>query len=127
MSGPTGHAAGEQLGDRINRLRRGAGLSQEELGRRAGVQAVQISKYERGIYAPRTAILGRIAMALDTTADYLLSGQMPVGQDRLAATVSRLDALPAELRAHLFELLEAVFRAHDLTRPQQPASETPQA
>lgn len=125
MSRPTGQAAPEQLGERINRLRRKAGLSQEELGRRAGVKAVQISKYERGIYAPRAAVLGRIAAALETTADYLLSGQMPAAKDELTAVLPRLDALPAELRAHLFELLDAVLRAHDLTRPEQRAAESP--
>jgi transcriptional regulator with XRE-family HTH domain len=125
MNGPARHAGREQLGERISRLRRSVGLSQEELGRRAGVKAVQISKYERGIYAPRAAVLGRIAAALGTTADYLLAGQMPAAKDGLTAVLPRLDALPAELRAHLFELLDAVLRAHDLTRPEQRAAEAP--
>jgi transcriptional regulator with XRE-family HTH domain len=119
MNGPEHTTPGEQLGERISRLRRSAGLSQEELGRRAGVKAVQISKYERGVYAPRAAILGRVAVALETTADYLLAGQVAAAKDGLAAVLPRLDALPAELRAHLFELLDAVLKAHDLTRPEQ--------
>ena len=127
MNGPPRHADREQLGERISRLRRSAGLSQEELGRRAGVKAVQISKYERGIYAPRAAVLGRIAAALETTADYLLAGHMPAAKDGLTAVLPRLDALPAELRATLGELLVAVVRAHDLTRPEQRVAETPEA
>jgi len=126
MNGPEQQAVpGEQLGEHISRLRRSAGLSQEELGRRAGVKAVQISKYERGIYAPRAAVLGRLAAALETTTDYLLAGQAAAAKDGLAAVLPRLDALPAELRAHLFELLDAILKAHDLTRPEQRVTETP--
>ncbi len=128
MNGPEQQAApGEQLGERLRRLRRSAGLSQEELARQAGVKALQISKYERGIYAPRAAVLGRIAVALETTTDYLLAGQAVAAKDGLTTVLPRLDALPAELRAHLFELLDAVLRAHDLTRPQQRVAETPEA
>jgi len=127
MNGPKHATHGEQLGERISRLRRAAGLSQEELGRRAGVKAVQISKYERAIYAPRAAILGRLAVALETTTDYLLAGQVAAAKDGLAGVLPRLDTLPAERRAHLFELLNAVLRAHALTRPEQRVTETPEA
>ena len=117
----------ELLGKRISRLRRIAGLSQEELGRRAGVDEVRISKYERGVHAPGAAVLGRIAVALETTTDYLLAGQVSPAEDRLSAILPRLDALPAELRTHLFELLDAVLKAHDLTRPKQSVAETPRS
>ena len=124
MSEPPREAAREQLGERISRLRRAAGLSQAELGRRVGVEAVQISKYERGFYAPRAAVLSRLAVALETTTDYLLAGQVEAAKDGLAAVLPRLDALPMELRSHLFELLDAVLKAYDLTRPEQRVTET---
>ncbi len=127
MSRPPREAAREQLGERIARLRRNVGLSQEELGRRVGVKAVQSSKYERGFYAPRASVLSRLAVALETTADHLLTGQVEAAKDGLATVLPRLEALPAELRAHLFELLDAVLKAHDLTRPEQRVAETPEA
>lgn len=126
MNGPPLDAAREQLGERINRLRRTAGLSQEELARRAGVTERQIRRYERGVYTPRAAVLSRIAVALETTADYLLAGQVLPAEDGLSAILPRLDALPAELRSHLVELLDAVLKAHDLTRPEQRVAETPE-
>ena len=63
-------------------------------------------------------------MALETTTDYLLAGQVSPAEDGLAAILPRLDALPAELRVHLFELLDAVLKAQDLSRPEQRVSET---
>lgn len=124
MKVPRQAAHGGRLGERIRRLRRGEGMSQVELGRRVGVKAVQISSYERGIYAPRIAVLGRIAEALETTTDYLLAG---TGGGRLKALLPLLDGLPAEQRANLVEFLEALLRAHSLRQPEQQAETTTQA
>jgi transcriptional regulator with XRE-family HTH domain len=102
----------EDLGDRIGRLRRKRGWSQAELAERAGAQAHQISKYERGDYRPGLEMLSRIAEALETTTDFLITGQEPARDPRLRALLPKLEALPRELRDILADLLESVVQAH---------------
>lgn len=61
------------LPQRITTMREHKGLSQSDLAEISGVGQAYISKLERGI-APNAAglILGKLAIALDTTVDYFL-------------------------------------------------------
>lgn len=60
------------VGKRIAALRKGMGLSQEELAERADVHRVLIAKYETGKNEPSPATLVRIASVLNVTTDSLL-------------------------------------------------------
>ena len=124
MNGPEHATHGEQLGERISRLRSSAGLSTAELARRVGVKGVQMSNYELGRYKPRIAVLGRIAVALGTTTDYLVSGH---GGGGLELLWSLVNGLPAEQRANLVEFLEALLKVHSLKQQEQRVAETPRA
>ncbi|WP_405611444.1 helix-turn-helix domain-containing protein [Streptomyces sp. NBC_01508] len=55
-----------ELGQRIAAARRAAGLSQETLGHRIGVERRTIQRYEAGARDPRYSDLLLIARALDT-------------------------------------------------------------
>lgn len=57
--------------DRLKALREAKALSQQDLARLAGVSQSLIVKSERGLSAPRSEKLDRLAVALDTTIDYL--------------------------------------------------------
>jgi transcriptional regulator with XRE-family HTH domain len=57
------HAA---LGGAIQRLRKEAGLSQEELADRSGIHLTHIGGLERGVRNPSYATLVRLAAALQT-------------------------------------------------------------
>jgi transcriptional regulator with XRE-family HTH domain len=48
------------------------GFSQGQLARKVGSDSQRISKYERGVMVPTTAILVKLANALDISLDYLL-------------------------------------------------------
>jgi transcriptional regulator with XRE-family HTH domain len=98
-------------------------LSTAELARRVGVKGVQISNYELGRYKPRISVLGRIAVALGTTTDYLMSGH---GGGGLEAIWPLLDSLPEEQRANLVEFLEALLKVNSLTQPEQRVAEASQ-
>jgi transcriptional regulator with XRE-family HTH domain len=52
-------------------------MSQLELARRVGRHQTAIGPYERGEYAPTGEILERLAMALETSPEYLLFGRDP--------------------------------------------------
>ena len=61
------------MGERIKQLRLAAGLSQEELGAKVGVQKAAIHKYENGLVVNlKRAMIDKLAKALYTTPTYLL-------------------------------------------------------
>lgn len=55
----------------MNALREAKGLSQEQLGGRAGLSHSAIAKSERGKTQPGSDALDKLAQALDCTIDYL--------------------------------------------------------
>jgi transcriptional regulator with XRE-family HTH domain len=62
----------EPLGERLARLRRERGVTQQELARRIGLAQSNVSDYERGIYMPNAAMIIQIARTLSVSADELL-------------------------------------------------------
>jgi len=123
----TSSSSSEALGHRIHLLRRRRKWSQADLAARVGATPSQISKYESGGYEPRPDMLGRIADALETTADFLISGRDPktVRDTQLKSLLSKLDGLPEELRAVLVEFLESLLQVHQLTHLRRKAGKTP--
>lgn len=57
---------------RLQSIRNHRGLNQEELAKRAGMQATAVSHFETGTRKPSFDNLRRLADALETTADYLM-------------------------------------------------------
>ena len=70
----------ESLGQRIARLRRNKGLTQEELGDKVGVSSQAVSKWETDSSVPDVMLLVKIANLLDISVDELL------GNDRIKET-----------------------------------------
>lgn len=62
----------ENLGQKIVELRRARDITQVDLANRINVTKAMMSKYENNINVPKADVLGRIALALATTTDYLL-------------------------------------------------------
>ncbi len=60
------------LAQRIAQRRRQRDLSQDDLATLVDTTQKQISKYENGINNPTADVLAKIAIALDTTTDWLL-------------------------------------------------------
>jgi transcriptional regulator with XRE-family HTH domain len=59
-------------GNRLRRLRKLSGLSAERLGRKADVSTRHVWRLERGERSAGAEVLARLALALDTTMEYLL-------------------------------------------------------
>lgn len=64
------------VGKAIAYLRKKVGYTQRELAERIGVSDKAVSKWERGIGLPDTAIIGKIAILLDSDTDSLLAGDI---------------------------------------------------
>jgi transcriptional regulator with XRE-family HTH domain len=62
------------LGKRIQELRKQKGLSQTELALKIGISYPQMSRYEVKDVQPPADVLKRLADALNTNVDYLISG-----------------------------------------------------
>jgi transcriptional regulator with XRE-family HTH domain len=65
----------KEFGTRLRALREKAVLTQRELARLAGIEAMQISRYERGVGYPAVETLLALAKTLDVDLDYLLLGK----------------------------------------------------
>jgi transcriptional regulator with XRE-family HTH domain len=63
-----------RFGDNLARQRKGADISQEELGLRASLHRTEISQLERGLRIARIDTLVKIRDALEVPADDLLDG-----------------------------------------------------
>jgi transcriptional regulator with XRE-family HTH domain len=111
-----GAAGLERVGDRIARLRRSLGWNQAELARRVDCKPAQISKYERNVFEPGLLTLSRIAAALGTSTDYLITGKeaAQAGPDRLTALWAELERLPLDLRNEIADFLRTVLDAQSL-------------
>ena len=56
----------------LRKARTNAGLTQKELAEKAGIAAVTIQQYERGVREPRIGQLGKIAKALNITVSEMI-------------------------------------------------------
>ena len=63
----------KMFGAQIAALRKGRGMTQNELGNLLGISFQAVSKWERGETLPDTAILLDLARVLDTTVDHILA------------------------------------------------------
>ncbi len=95
------------FGENLRRLRRGAGISQEELGMRCELHRTEIGLLERGARVPRIDTLIKIASGLGVRIDCALlegiswaSGTTEAGKFEVKAPTSGFDVeAAAELRA----------------------------
>lgn len=68
------------VGDNLKRLRKEAGLSQEELAARAGIHRTHIGFIEKGRRLPKIDTLYRVAQGLEVDPGLLLQGFPPKGR-----------------------------------------------
>jgi transcriptional regulator with XRE-family HTH domain len=67
----------ERVGLNVQNLRRGQGLSQEELADRAGIHQSYLSDIERGRRNPSLLVLARVAEALGVDLEELVKRRGP--------------------------------------------------
>ena len=72
-------ASKEKFTQRLQAMRSQRGFSQDELAKRAGLQATAVSHFETGTRKPSFDNLRRLADALETTVDYLMGRTEVVG------------------------------------------------
>lgn len=83
----------ESIGQRIARLRKAGGMSQENLAEKIGVSSQAVSKWENDQSCPDISLLPQLARLLGVTVDALLTGES-----------SQVQMLPEKQRKPLEEL-----------------------
>lgn len=83
-----------EMGKRIAGRRKELQLTQEKVAERMGISLQSVSCIELGKKAIRPDNLVNLCMALNTTADYILTGAKP--PDQLSAIARELSALSDE-------------------------------
>lgn len=87
----------EQFGRNVARIRKRAGLSQEELGFVASLHRTEIGMIERGVRLARIDTLVKLMGALEVSADELLEGiEWKPGYVRPGSFGTAKSAPPAE-------------------------------
>lgn len=107
----------QELGRRLRQRRQQLGLSQRELGRRAGVDDATVVRLEQGLFAaPRPDKLSRIAHALGLSladvfalADYVVPSELPTFTPYLRAKYGRLPAGAVDELERYFDTLAARY------------------
>lgn len=87
------------FGEKLKKLRKDRGWSQDELGRQAGVHGRHIGKYEIGRAMPNADTVVKIAESLGVSIDYLL-------RDGLADEAAPSAALRDQALLRKFEAVE---------------------
>ena len=88
----------QKVGNAITFLRKRAGYTQKDLATRIGISDKAVSKWERGISLPDTALLGKLSILLDTDTDSLLSGDV-IHHDRRWSGILKIDENPCGIHA----------------------------
>jgi len=101
------------FGARLKTLRKQKGWTQKELATKADVRPAQLNKYESGYHTPPVEKLLQLAELLDTTVDYLLSGERseatPLHSSRLLDRFRALEGFGAKDQEAVITLIDALI------------------
>lgn len=104
------------FGLRVKELRKQKGWSQKELGNRIGVSYAQLNKYEGGTNVPPLDKLVGLASALETSLDYLATGELtdspPIPNVRLLEKFRELSSFDADDQETIIKVIDAVIIKH---------------
>lgn len=115
----------ESFGERLRRLRRAKGLTQEDLALKSGSSQRMLAYYETRDGIPGAPVLLRLAQALELTPDELLGLKLPPRSPesqkstdslRLWKKLRLVETLPPAERRQIVQLIEALVERQSLRR-----------
>lgn len=65
----------KNIGERLSHLLKQNGMTQRELAKKVNVTEASMSRYIQGARVPRAETLSKIAKNLNTTTDFILTGE----------------------------------------------------
>ncbi len=101
------------FGAHLKELRKQKRWSQKELAAKVDIRFQQLNKYESGLNMPPAKMLIKLADALVTTVDYLLTGnpaeEMPMGNARLFRRFQAVEGFDSEDQEAVIRLIDGMI------------------
>lgn len=99
------------LGTRIQEVRVGKGLTQQELSRAVDINEMYLSEIERGVKMPSMNVFIKLIVTLDVSADYILRDITPAGKEFVYDEVTKkLEGLTPQQRKTAVDILDAYIK-----------------
>lgn len=98
------------FGERLLMARKGRKVSQEELGKRLGIHAPIVGRYERNEVKPSIEVAAKIAEALEVSLDYLAGITDRELDAKAVKLVHELQVLTPDDRSHILKTVAALVR-----------------
>ncbi len=112
------------FGSRVKEMRKNRHWTQKELANRVDIRFQLLNKYEGGQHIPPADTLIRLAKALDTTVDYLLTGDAikdePLANVHLYRRFQTLEALSDEDRTTVISVIDAIIAKRQVENAMKP-------
>ena len=112
------------FGKRVKELRKQRRWTQKDLAGRLGIRFALLNKYEGGLHVPPLDKLIELADALDTSVDFLLTGDpgqdVPLHSKRLLERFQELEEFDANAQQVVIELIDAMILKQKVGRIIQP-------
>ena len=129
MTGLMDQTDRKAMGARVKTLRKSKHWAQKELAAALGIRFEQVNKYEGGINSPPIDVLVKLADALDTTADYLLTGtrieDSQLANIRLFRRFQALERLGEEDQQTVMRVIDAMIAQRRVATALTPVDEAP--
>lgn len=109
---------------RVKELRKQKGLTQKGLALRIGANYQQLNKYECGLHTPPLDKLVSLAEALETTVDYLVTGDptqnVPLYNAQLLERFKALEGFNSQDQDTVIKLIDAMIVKQRVESAMQP-------
>lgn len=106
------------FGARLKELRKQKRWPQKELAAKVAIRFQQLNKYESGLNIPPAEMLIKLADALATTVDYLLTGnpveEMPLSNARLFRRFQAVKSFDTEDQEAIIRLIDGMIAKHKM-------------
>jgi transcriptional regulator with XRE-family HTH domain len=109
-------AAGEGFAARLTALRKGAGLTQEQLAAELGISRRRIAYYEAESDHPPASLLSELARVLNTTVDELLGSEPAKRKPRLERRLKQIEGLSPKPKQQLLSIIDTFIAAEQHRR-----------
>ena len=112
------------FGIRLKELRKQKRWSQKELAAKVEIRFQQLNKYESGLNLPPAEMLIKLADALATTIDYLLTGNPvednPLANNRLFKRFRAVERFDDDDQEAIIKLIDAMIAKQQMQSVLQP-------
>lgn len=110
-----------EFGRRVKATREARRITQQDLAKLAGVDVMQISRYERGLGMPAAETIVNLAAVLKVSTDYLLLGkdadralpELPISDVLLLEKFNEVQSLTGRDREALLVVIDSILARRD--------------